>query len=100
MRAGARKGVGLGCVPVVVADVGGEVVEEEALGAGDAALVVVMGPWGDDEQPPLGTGVELAAAGLLHGGEAVLDECDDGEAGLEGSCHDFFLTWTDAWRDE
>ena len=56
---------GGGCVPVVVADVAGEVVEEEALGAGDAALVVVVGPWGDEEETALGTGVELAAAGLL-----------------------------------
>ena len=54
-----------GGVPVVVADVAGEVVEEEALGAGDAALVVVVGPWGDEEETALGTGVELAAAGLL-----------------------------------
>lgn len=52
-------------MPVVVADVAGEVVEEEALGAGDAALVVVVGPWGDEEETALGTGVELAAAGLL-----------------------------------
>ena len=40
---------GLGGVPVAVADVTGEVVEEEALGAGDGAPVVVMGPGGDDE---------------------------------------------------
>ena len=85
---------------VVVADVVGEVVEEEALGAGDAALVVVVGPWGDDEETALGTGVELAAGGLLHGSETVFDEDDDGETGLEGVSHDFFLAWTDAWGDE
>ena len=61
----ARCGGREGGVPVVVADVAGEVVEEEALGAGDAALVVVVGPWGDEEETALGTGVELASAGLL-----------------------------------
>ena len=85
---------------VVDADEVGEVVEEVALGAGDEAAFVVMGPWGDDEQAPLCTGVELAAAWLLHGGEAVFDEDDDGEAGLEGVSHDFFLAWTDAGGDE
>ena len=85
---------------VVVADEVGEVVEEVTLGAGDAAAFVVVGPWGDDEQAPLGTGVELASAGLLHGGEAVFDEDDDGEAGLEGVSHDFFFAWTDAWGDK
>ena len=65
LRAVARCGGWEGGVPVVVADVAGEVVEEEALGAGDAALVVVVGPWGDEEETALGTGVELAAAGLL-----------------------------------
>lgn len=65
LRAVARCGGREGGVPVVVADVAGEVVEEEALGAGDAALVVVVGPWGDEEETALGTGVELAAAGLL-----------------------------------
>lgn len=85
---------------VVVADEVGEVVEEVTLGAGDAAPFVVVGPWGDDEQASLSAGVELTAAWLLHGGEAVFDEDDDGETGLEGVSHDFFFAWTDAWGDE
>ena len=87
-------------MPVVVADAAGEVVEGVTLGSGDLALVVVVWPWGYDEEPSLSAGVELAAAGFLHGGEAVFDEDDDGVACLKGASHHFFLSGTDAWRDE
>ncbi len=48
VRAIARMRLG-GGVEVVVADEVGEVVEEVALGAGDPAPFVVVGPWGDNE---------------------------------------------------
>ena len=89
-----------GGVPVVVADEAGEVVEEVALLPGDAALIVVMGPWGDDEQAALGTCFELPAARFLHGCKAVFYEDNHGVSGLEGAPHDFFLSWTDAGGDE
>ena len=36
----------------------------------------------------------------MHGGEAVFDEDDDGETGLESISHDFFFAWADAGGDE
>ena len=65
--------MGLGGLPVVVVDAAGEGVKGVALLSGDAPVVVVVWPWCDDEQAALGTGVELSAAGLLHGCEAVFD---------------------------
>ena len=87
-------------MPVVFADETGEVVEEVALFTGDAAPVVVMGPWRHDKQPTLGAGIELPPTGFLHRGETVFDEDNEGETRLKGTAHDFFLAWTDAWRDE
>lgn len=87
-------------MPVVVADEAGKVVEEVALFSGDAAPVVVMGPWRYDKQPSLGTGIKLPPNGFLHGGETVFDEDNKGKTSLESIAHDFFLAWTDAGRDE
>ena len=89
-----------GFMVIVVADVSGEGVEGITLRAGDLAVVVVMGPWGDEKQTALGTGLKLTATGLLIGGEAVFNQDDDGVASLKGSSHHLFLSRADARGDK
>ena len=70
---------------IVVADVPGEGIENITLGTGNLAVVVMMGPWGDEKQTAQGTGLKLTATGLLVGGEAVFKQDDDGVTCFKGS---------------
>ncbi len=83
-------------MPVVVANVVCEVIKEVALLASDAASVIVVRPWGDDEQASLSAGIKLAPRRFLQWGEAVFDEDYDGKSRLKSSSHDIFLARTDA----
>ena len=89
-----------GFMEIVVADVPGEGIENITLGTGNLAVVVMMGPWGDEKQTAQGTGLKLTATGLLVGGEAVFKQDDDGVTCFKGSSHHLFLSRTDAGRDE
>ena len=69
----------------------GDVVEFEALAAADGQLLVVVFPWGEDEQLAAGTGFHSLAAGLCQVGETVLLQVDEREPLVECGPHDGFL---------
>ena len=78
------------------ADEGCHVVELVALVAGDGGSAGVVGPWGDEEHLPAGTGIEHLSTGFPQRGEAVLEQLDDGDTCRLNNVHDSFLARADA----
>ena len=69
----------------------GDVVEFEALAAADGQLLVVVFPWGEDEELSSGTGFHSCATGFCQVGETVLLQVDEREPLVECGPHDGFL---------
>lgn len=59
-----------------------------------------MLPGSEEEETAFSTGIELLAARLGEGGEAILHKDDEGQMGIEGSAHDGLLAWRDGGRDD
>ena len=66
----------------------GDVVEFEALAAADGELLVVVLPWGEDEQLAAGTGLHSLAIGLCQVCKSVLLQVDEWESLVECGPHD------------
>lgn len=90
------------------ADVGGQPIERQALGAGDggarhvypATIGQVMGVGGEKEQQPCRAGVKVSARRLVAWREAVRFQCDKGQSGIECGAGDLLFSEADAWRHE
>ena len=67
---------------------------------GDGATVIVVLPWSKEKEATGSAGIELLAARLGEGREAILHEDDEGQSGVEGCAHDGFLAGRDGGRDE
>ena len=87
-------------IEIVVADVPCEGIEGITLSSSNLAVIVMMGPWSNQEQTPLGTGLKLATTGFLKGGKAIFNQNDDRKTCLKSTPHDLFLTWADARRNK
>lgn len=59
--------------------------------ATDGNVLVVVFPWGKDEQLAPGTSLHALATGLCQVGKAILLKVDEWEASFEGSAHHRFL---------
>lgn len=77
-----------------------QIVQCQALSSADGDVLVMVLPRCEDEELAAGAGLHALASGLGQVGEAVLLQDDEGEAFVEGSAHDLFLTLGDAGGDE
>ncbi len=77
-----------------------QIIQLEALAAADGESLVVVLPWGKEEQLTSGTCVHALASWFGEVGEAVFLKDDEGELFVEGGAHDGFLAWGDGGGDE
>lgn len=63
-------------------------------------LLVVVGPWGEQEEASFVAGIELLSLRFGEGREAIFYEDDEGEVGIEGGAHDGLLTRRDGGGNE
>ena len=85
---------------LLLADGGGQVVEEVALVAGDGVAIAVVGPGRDKQHLPVGASIKHLPAGFPIWRESVLEQLDEGKACLLNHIHYGLLAWTDAGRHE
>ena len=84
----------------LLADEGRQVIEAVALVTGDSMSVAMVRPWGNKQHLAAGTGIEHLPTWFPIWREAVLEQLDEGKAGLLNHVHDGSLAWTDAGRHQ
>ena len=89
-----RKGASLrsGALFLVFTDHLGHVVEGHALVTADGEVLVVMFPWGKQQQLTAAAGLHALTARFGQIGKTVFLKDDEGQAFVEGKAHDRFLS--------